>query len=147
MPASNIKKPKSRVKITCHDFSGKVVPLLERAARAALAADGYTGTGEINFILIPDADIRAMNRRFRKVNRITDVISFQYEKDPLRGDIYIGRTRSRRQAKKQGHDWERELSYLVIHGTLHLRDYTDYTTRARRAMFRLQDTVFQCLFS
>lgn len=147
MPASNTRKPKSRIKIACHNFPAKVVPILENAARAALSADGYTGTGEINFILISDPDIRTMNRRFRKVNRITDVISFQYEKNPLRGDIYIGRGRSRRQAKAQGHAWERELAYLVIHGTLHLRDYTDYTDCARRAMFRLQDMVFQCLFS
>ncbi len=147
MPASNIRKPKSRVKIVCHNFPAKAVPLLERAARAALAADGHDGAGEVNFILISDPDIRAMNRKFRKVNRITDVISFRYEPDPLRGDIYIGRGRSKKQAGQQGHEWERELAYLAIHGTLHLRDHTDYTDRARKKMFRLQDSVFKCLFS
>lgn len=104
-------------------------------------------SSEINVVLVSDKEIKRLNKKFRNVNRITDVISFKFGSSPLAGDIYIARQRSKKQAKQAGHSWEKELAYLVIHGTLHLLDYEDYSARGRREMFSKQDKIFQCLFS
>jgi probable rRNA maturation factor len=98
---------------------------------------------EINFILIPDAEIRALNKKYRNVDRVTDVISFRLSKNPLSGDIYIARGRSKKQAAEMKHSWKLELCYLVLHGALHLFDYTDYTPRERKKMFAVQDKLFK----
>jgi probable rRNA maturation factor len=123
------------------------VPLLSKAGHAALSREKKAALpGEVNVILISDTAIRAMNRKYRKVHRITDVISFRFGGTPFTGDIYIAAGRSRRQAKRVGHSWEKELAYLVIHGILHLLGYTDYVPAEKDAMFRRQDAVFECLF-
>jgi probable rRNA maturation factor len=136
------------MRINLYQFPKEHVALLARAARATLLYEKKAALpGEVNFILISDTAIRAMNRKYRKVHRITDVISFRFTEKPLTGDIYISVGRSRKQAKRVGHSWEKELTYLVIHGVLHLLGYTDYTPDARAAMFRQQDAIFSCLFS
>jgi len=88
-----------------------------------------------------------IEQKVQECQPITDVISFKFGSSPLAGDIYIARQRSKKQAKQAGHSWEKELAYLVIHGTLHLLDYEDYSARGRREMFSKQDKIFQCLFS
>ncbi len=98
---------------------------------------------EINVVMVADAEIKKLNRRYRSVNRITDVISFRLSEKPLRGDIYISRNRSKNQAKGVGNTWEAELCYLVLHGALHLLDYTDYKPLERRRMFTVQDRLFK----
>jgi probable rRNA maturation factor len=137
-------------KINFHHFPPSVRALLAGAVRQTLltADPSAVSAGcDINFILVSDQEIKRLNRRFRRVNRITDVISFSYSTVPLSGDIYIARTRSLKQARREGHAWDKELSYLAIHGVLHLFGYTDYTPRARHRMFLLQDKIFLCLFS
>jgi probable rRNA maturation factor len=154
-------KTTTKAGINFYHFPKRHEAFLERAAAATLDHLRPGGKGTINFILISDGDIRRMNRRFRKVRRITDVISFSYAGNPaalrtlppgpqqagITGDIYIGEGRSRKQAKRIGHPWEKELAYLVIHGVLHLFGYTDYTPPARKKMFKEQDHIFACLFS
>ena len=83
--------------------------------------------------------------RFRKVRRITDIISFKYTDKPLSGDLYISSGRSAKQAKRVGNTWPGELCYLVIHGVLHLLDYTDYKPAEKAKMFKVQDAIFDSL--
>ena len=92
--------------------------------------------------MVSDPAIKKLNRRFRKVNRITDVISFRFSKRPLAGDIYISKGRSQKQAAACGNTWNEELCYLVLHGMLHLFDHTDYTPLERGKMFAVQDKIF-----
>jgi len=83
---------------------------------------------EISLSFVGDAEIRTLNRKFRKKDKATDVLSF-----PLReraadgkfylGDIIISLPTARRQAAEIGHPLERELEYLTIHGFLHLLGY------------------------
>ena len=122
--------------------------LLAAAARRTLADRKLCSRAVINFILIPDLEIKKLNGRYRKVRRITDVISFLIDHRIERsdcsvsGDIYIAEGRSKKQARACGHSWERELEYLVIHGVLHLMGYTDYTPREKTKMFAIQDKLW-----
>jgi len=94
----------------------------------SLARDYAVLRPEIALAFVGDAEIRTLNRVFRKKDKPTDVLSF-----PLReraadgkfylGDIIISVPTAARQAKRLGHPVERELEYLTIHGFLHLLGY------------------------
>jgi probable rRNA maturation factor len=122
-----------------------------RAAKAALSSgvpsEALAKEGEVNVILLDDAKIKVLNRKFRNVNRKTDVISFRYGTSPLEGDIFLSKGVSKKQGKTIGHSWADELAYLTIHGILHLYGYTDYTPGAKKKMFKLQDRIFTKLCS
>jgi len=57
---------------------GRLAPALRALVRAALAAEGRTA-GEIGIVLTDDAELRALNRRWRGIDRATDVLSFGYD--------------------------------------------------------------------
>jgi probable rRNA maturation factor len=130
------------------DFTGfpkQYVPALLKAARAAVKNQKIKN-GEINFIMVTDAEIKKLNIKYRKVRRITDVISFLVSPELFIGDIYISKGRSQKQAKRYNNTWEAELSYLVLHGILHLCGYTDYDPVNKAKMFGVQDRLFKCLY-
>lgn len=98
--------------------------------------------------------IHKMNREYRGVDRPTDVISFAFldgddnreqllhGKGPVSlGDIYISIDKAKEQAKEYNHPLERELSFLFVHGLLHLLGYDHMTEEDEKAMFKLQDEI------
>ncbi|MCL2334647.1 MAG: rRNA maturation RNase YbeY [Endomicrobia bacterium] len=128
------------------NFPKPYLPALKKAALLALKAEKIKKC-EINFIMVSDAEIKKLNVKYRKVRRITDVISFLVVPESMTGDIYISEGRSRRQAEKYANTWQQELAYLVIHGILHLCGYSDYDPKNKTEMFAVQDKIFKCLFS
>ena len=127
-------------------FDKKIIPLMKKTAEFALKFEKISSYN-ISFTMISDDDIKRMNRKYRKVNRITDVISFLVDKKLFMGDIYISDNRPKKNAKKFGFSYEHELCYLVIHSILHLEGYTDYTPENKKKMFSKQDKIFKCIFS
>ena len=98
--------------------------------------------------------IHKMNREYRGVDRPTDVISFAFldgddnreqllhGKGPVSlGDIYISIDKAKEQAKEYNHPLERELSFLFVHGLLHLLGYDHMTEEDEKAIFKLQDEI------
>ena len=127
-------------------FNKKFVPLMKKTAEFALKYEKVKSYN-ISFTQISDIEIKKMNRKYRKVNRITDVISFLVDENSFLGDIYISDNRPQKNAKKYGFTYQQELCYLVIHAILHLEGYTDYTVENKALMFSKQDKIFKCLFS
>jgi probable rRNA maturation factor len=148
MPESNTKKNKTirRCELNFIDFPKKHVPALTKAAEMTLKSEKIKKC-QINFIMVSDARIKKLNIKYRKVRRITDVISFLVVPEMFIGDIYISEGRSKKQAEKYANTWQQELAYLVIHGVLHLCGYTDYDPENKNKMFAKQDKIFKCLFS
>lgn len=83
-------------------------------------------------------NIKDINKQFRNIDKATDVLSFpMFEKDELDkkiaekdfyiddmlGDLVISIEKVEEQAKEYGHSFERELSYMVVHGFYHLMGY------------------------
>ena len=128
------------------DFPKEHVNILKEAANLALKSQKKRKY-QINFIMLSDEEIKKLNIKYRKVRRITDVISFLIIPEIFAGDIYISKNRTQKQAKRYGNSWQQELAYLVIHGILHLCGYTDYDVENKSKMFAKQDKIFQCLFS
>ena len=74
--------------------------------------------------------MRSLNRRYRGVDRTTDVLSFSLREGgfpsvqpDLLGDIVISVPRADRQASEAGHSLSREIERLLIHGLVHLLGY------------------------
>lgn len=85
---------------------------------------------EVGVELVPSAVIRRLNREYRGIDSVTDVLSFPMaEGEPVAvpagfpaylGDVAICIDRALEQALAFGHTPEREVAYLAVHGTLHL---------------------------
>jgi len=91
--------------------------------------------GTVSIALVSDARSRALNKRYRRVDRPTDVLSFPAFArgqrpnpepripNPLLGDIVIARGVASRQAREAGHSELTEFRVLALHGLLHLLGY------------------------
>ena len=117
---------------------------LERLAAYTLGAQKVRGPVELALDITGHKRIQALNRRYRGVDRTTDVISFRNAPPPaLQGDIAINVHQAALQAKRMRHPLKREMRLLLIHGILHLLGYTDYEPRARRRMFKRQNAILR----
>jgi probable rRNA maturation factor len=92
--------------------------------------------GEVAIALVSDARMRALNRRYRRTDRVTDVLSFSA--DLTLGDVVIATGVARRQAKEAGHTYQSELRVLALHGLLHLLGYDHHAKDDRGRMARLE---------
>ena len=107
----------------------------------------------ISVSLVDNEFIHKMNRDYRGIDRPTDVISFAFldnedreslykGKEPVcLGDIYISVDKAKEQADEYGHSLKRELSFLFVHGLLHLLGYDHMNEEDEKIMFRLQDEI------
>jgi probable rRNA maturation factor len=83
---------------------------------------------EIALSFVDDPEIRELNRKFRKRDKPTDVLSFPLNEKAADGRFYLGDIiiavpTASAQATELSHGLERELEYLAIHGFLHLLGY------------------------
>jgi probable rRNA maturation factor len=113
----------------------RLAPALRALVRTVLAGEGRR-VGEIGIVLAADPDLRALNRRWRGIDRATDVLSFGYEDRPVRvsGDLVISMDRVRAQARRYRVSRGRELARLTVHGALHLAGLDHERPAAGRAM-------------
>jgi probable rRNA maturation factor len=79
--------------------------------------------GVVTVAIVSDARIGALNRRFRKKDRPTDVLSFPSQERGYLGDVVIASGVAARQAREAGHSLATELRVLALHGLLHLLGY------------------------
>lgn len=107
----------------------------------------------VSVSLVDEDLIHQINRDYRHIDRVTDVISFAFldnedrenilksEGDVVLGDIYICLDVAKRQAEEYGHSLNRELRFLFIHGLLHLLGYDHMTKEDEEIMFPLQEKI------
>lgn len=104
-------------------------------------------------IFVTKEEIHELNKQYRGVDRVTDVISFALEDahdvslSDIRvlGDIYICIDRMKEQAIEYNHSETRELSFLTVHGLLHLLGYDHQTKEEEEVMFNLQRKILSDL--
>ena len=122
-------------------ISGAAVPRFSRRQIAAFVRKVLlilrvgSAIGEVSIALVDDGAMRALNRRFRRKNKTTDVLTFPADasdadpraaRRPL-GDIVISLDQARRQAAEQRHSLATEVRYLILHGILHALGYDHET--------------------
>lgn len=103
---------------------------------------------EFNVIFTTSDKIHEINKKYRNVDRVTDVISFALEdnqttqfKHRLLGDIYICLEKAHGQAVEYNHSFIRELCFLAIHGFYHLLGYDHMNEDEEKVMFKKQEEV------
>lgn len=102
----------------------------------------------VNVILVDEKEIKKINKEYRNIDRVTDVISFALEEAEtikfnfrLLGDIYICVPRMKEQAVSYGHSEKRELLFLTVHGLLHLLGYDHMNKEDEKIMFKKQELI------
>lgn len=102
---------------------------------------------EFNIIFVSKDEIQRINREFRKIDKVTDVISFALcdDEDIIQtnelGDIFICLDRAFEQASEYGHSITREVAFLAVHGYLHLCGFDHMTEEEEKVMFQKQDDI------
>ena len=94
-------------------------------------------------------EIRKINKKYRKIDKATDVLSFpMFEKaeldekiknkdflyEDVLGDVIISIDKVKEQAEEYGHNFERELSYMLVHGFYHLMGYDHIEEEDKKIM-------------
>ena len=112
----------------------------------------------ISISFVDNKYIHKINKKYRDVDRETDVISFAFLDDDVNreetlhskgvvplGDIYISVDKAKEQAESYGHSLERELSFLYVHGLLHLLGYDHQNEEQEKEMFSIQEEILNKL--
>lgn len=114
----------------------------------------------ITITLTTPEKIRQINNEYRQIDKATDVLSFpMFEKSELDekikkqeflhedvlGDIIISVQKVEEQAKEYGHSFERELSYMVVHGFYHLMGYDHIKEEDKKEMRPKEEKILNDL--
>ncbi|MDB5047155.1 MAG: hypothetical protein JWO30_226 [Fibrobacteres bacterium] len=113
--------------------------LAQKVLRAELPKAAKAGERVVNLVFCENAYIRDLNRRFRKLDKVTDVLSFIYDDEDVFGEIYIATLKAQKQAPRWKNPFYDELRRLVVHGALHLAGFDHMNVRDRKLMRSRED--------
>lgn len=103
---------------------------------------------ELSIIFLDTPAAKKLNFSYRKKDYATDVLSFATEDGVGLGELVICPQVIKRQAKEHSLSFNEECAYMVLHGILHLLGYDhEKNKKQAKAMFSLQDEVFEVLFN
>lgn len=133
----------------------KIEDLIRKLLNHAATEEELAGKMEVSVTFMTDADIQEVNATYRGKNVPTDVISFALEEltegevaiipeegmPTALGDILISVETAERQAGEFGHDFNREIGFLALHGFLHLLGYDHITEEEEVEMFGRQKEI------
>ena len=110
----------------------------------------------ITITLTNPENIREINQKYRNIDKQTDVLSFpmfekeeltkkikqkEFQNEDVLGDLVISIKRVEEQAKEYGHSFERELSYMLVHGFYHLMGYDHIEENDKKQMREKEEKI------
>ena len=131
--------------------------LVRRAVKAALRAEGIAEDCLVSVMLTDNEGIREINLAQRGIDSATDVLSFplneltpgefdaeacEYDFEGeliMLGDMVLSLERCDAQAREYGHGFDREVSYLAVHSTLHLLGYDHMDEGEQKRLMRSRE--------
>ena len=129
----------------------KELETVEKVLEKALEKEKLENT-YFNLIIVDNNYIHELNKKYRNIDRPTDVITFALEdensiiipnEERILGDIYISIDKAREQSKEYQHSLLRELCFLAVHGFYHLLGYDHQTKQDEEIMFQKQEEVLE----
>jgi probable rRNA maturation factor len=118
---------------------------IRKAAERILASLRISGY-ELSVLLLDNKGIRAVNKKYLNRNRPTNVISFSLTEGEfgninpqVLGDVVISVEKALEQAETRGTSLEEELTFLLIHGILHLVGYDHEKKGSEREKMRKKE--------
>ena len=130
---------------------------LTKAMNVVAELEALSPQTEVDITLVDDAAIHELNRTYRGIDRPTDVLSSaldEGEEEPeadddeiehLLGDVIISAPTAVRQGEEYGHGLEREMTYLAVHGMLHLLGYDHMEEKDKLIMRKREEEVLRRL--
>jgi len=125
--------------------------LVRDAIEESLDFEQYNNPTEVSVTFTDNAGIHELNKKFRGVDKPTDVLSFPLfdydgtsEEPPvdemrgMLGDIVLSLEQAQAQAESFGHSFEREVAFLTVHSMLHLLGYDHETGEVDEADMRMR---------
>ena len=130
------------------EFGYTYPKVLDKVINRTLALENVNNA-IFSIIFIDDDKIHEINKKYRDIDRKTDVISFAYEDNQknitsgirVLGEIFISIPTMKEQAKEYNHSETREICFLVVHGLLHLLGYDHQEKDEEEIMFSKQEGV------
>lgn len=125
---------------------------LEKIIDYTLKQEGINFNYEISVSFVTDDVIKELNKTYRNIDSVTDVLSFPLIEDfnadfigdiQALGDIVISVEQAKKQANEYNHSFKREIAFLVVHSVLHLIGYTHETKTEETKMFSIQEQVLK----
>ncbi len=95
----------------------------------------------LSIIFTPDERIQELNKTYRQIDQVTDVLSFPSDEEGYCGDVFIALKQASKQAKNYEHSLKREISFLAVHGYLHLKGYDHQTKEDEKIMNDLTEKI------
>lgn len=98
---------------------------------------------ELSLIFCSDEYLLGINKKYLNHNYYTDIITFNYTIDGIKGDLFISIERVSENSEKQGVSFLRELNRVIAHGTLHLLGYSDNNPENKTKMTEKEDAALE----
>jgi len=93
----------------------------------------------INIIFCSDEFLIRLNKKHLAHDYYTDIITFQYEKEPIEGELYISIDRVKENAQERKTPYLSELHRVIIHGVLHMIGYGDKSEQEQKIIRSKED--------
>ena len=101
---------------------------------------------EISIIFTSDIYVSDLKKRFFLKDQWTDVIAFPlhtHKKEKIEGEIYISMPTAKENADKFNQAYEKAVARLIIHGVLHLLDYSDQSYKEKKNMSKMEENILK----
>jgi probable rRNA maturation factor len=132
-----------------------LLELITKAMNIVAKREKLSPNTEVDITIVTNGEIHRLNKAYRGVDRPTDVLSFaldEGEEEPeivgnaaehLLGDIIISAPTAKAQAEEFGHGLKREITYLAVHGILHLLGYDHMVEKDKKIMRKQEEAVLR----
>ena len=137
----------SMIRVDIKDMQKKIKvdrKFIRRVVRETLKREAKGG--EVSIVLTDNEYIRELNRKYRSVDRATDVLAFPMDEEIL-GDIVISVEKAKEQALVYRESLKNEVGRLVIHGILHLIGYDDSSRASLKKMHAREEEILKEILS
>lgn len=141
-------------------LNSDLLETIEQVGILALTEAGTLDNYEVSVLITDNEGIRKLNKQYRKKDVKTDVLSFPLfeenddSQEPLffneteeiiLGDIVISAEKAKEQSEDFGHSFNREISYLLVHGILHLLGFSHNNDDEKSSMRSMEEKILSKL--
>lgn len=128
---------------------------LKKAMDIVAEKEHLRENAEVDITLVNNEEIYALNKEYRGIDRPTDVLSFALDEgdeepevedeevEHLLGDVIISAQKAVEQGEEFGHGLTREMTYLAVHGMLHLLGYDHMVEEDKRVMRAREEEILR----
>ena len=127
---------------------GERYPLMQLSKIAKVVGDFFHIKSQkiVSIAFISENEIKKLNKHYRAKDTVTDVLSFEMDENgPIIGELVLCYKQAKQQAKNMKHSVRDEISFLIVHGLLHLFGEDHEKEFEAKKMFKKQTAILNIL--